>query len=68
MDLPWTDGIPHAEGANTLTFSGTTNREPFPGLNEDEKVKHKGELFHPDEMTKSDFDPMDAVEFWDFVN
>ena len=102
MDLPWTDGIPHAEGANTFTFSGTTNREPFPGLNDGEKTKHKGELiypnvmlsmsmdhgtatvlwprspnhtdiitdflFHPDEMAKSDFDPMDAVEFWDLVN
>ena len=102
MDLPWIDGIPHREGANTFTFSGTTNREPFPGLNEDEKTKHKGELiypnvmlsmsmdhgaatvlwprapdhtdiitdflFHPDEMAKSDFDPIDAVEFWDLVN
>jgi Rieske 2Fe-2S family protein len=25
-------------------------------------------LFHPDEMTKADFDPSDAVEFWDLVN
>ena len=25
-------------------------------------------LFHPDEMSKVDFDPMDAVEFWDLVN
>jgi glycine betaine catabolism A len=25
-------------------------------------------LFHPDEMARSDFDPADAVEFWDLVN
>ena len=25
-------------------------------------------LFHPSEMSKSDFDPSDAVEFWDMVN
>jgi Rieske 2Fe-2S family protein len=24
--------------------------------------------FHPDEMTRSDFDPGDAVEFWDLTN
>jgi Rieske 2Fe-2S family protein len=25
-------------------------------------------LFHPDEMGKADFDPSDAVDFWDMVN
>ena len=25
-------------------------------------------LFHPSEMLKPDFDPMDAVEFWDVIN
>lgn len=25
-------------------------------------------LFHPNEMSRDDFDPMDAVEFWDLVN
>jgi Rieske 2Fe-2S family protein len=25
-------------------------------------------LFHPDEMAKPGFDPMDAVEFWDITN
>jgi phenylpropionate dioxygenase-like ring-hydroxylating dioxygenase large terminal subunit len=25
-------------------------------------------LFHPEEMTQADFDPSDAVEFWDLVN
>jgi len=100
--LDWDRGIPQKEGTNTFTMSGTTNREPFPDLNDDEKVRHKGELFypnlmlslamdhaasftlwprspdrtdiiceflfHPDEMEKPYFDPLDAVEFWDLVN
>lgn len=100
--LDWERGIPQREGTNTFTMSGTTSRAPFVGLNEDEKVRHKGELiypnlmlslsmdhaasftlwprspdrtdisceflFHPDEMEKPYFDPLDAVEFWDLVN
>lgn len=102
IDLDWNSGIPQKDGTNTYTFSGTSDRAPFPGLNDDEKERHKGELiypnvmislsrdyaaafclyprgvacthitceflFHPDEMSKADFDPMDAVEFWDLVN
>ncbi|MGB0657911.1 MAG: aromatic ring-hydroxylating oxygenase subunit alpha, partial [Gammaproteobacteria bacterium] len=30
--LDWDKGIPHRTGANTFTFSGTTNRDPMPGL------------------------------------
>jgi len=101
-DLDWEAGIPQAEGTNTFTMSGRTSRTPFPGLDENEKVRHKGELiypnllvslsmdhvaaftlwprsaertditceflFHPDEMAKADFDPADAVDFWDLVN
>jgi phenylpropionate dioxygenase-like ring-hydroxylating dioxygenase large terminal subunit len=101
-DLDWERGIPQKEGTNTFSFSGTTNRAPFPGLDDNEKTRHKGELiypnlmlslsmdhaaaftlwprspartdiiceflFHPDEMAKDDFDPADAVEFWDLVN
>jgi Rieske 2Fe-2S family protein len=100
--LDWERGIPHREGAVTFTATGTTSRAPFPGLDDDEKVRHKGELiypnvmlslamdhaafytlwpkgpdrteivntflFHPREMAKPDFDPSDAVEFWDLVN
>jgi Rieske 2Fe-2S family protein len=100
--LEWNEGIPHREGAVTYTCTGKTNREPFPGLDEDEKVRHKGELiypnmmlslscdhataftlwpkgpkrttivcdflFHPMEMEKKEFDPRDAVEFWDLIN
>jgi Rieske 2Fe-2S family protein len=101
-DLDWERGIPHREGAWTFTASGTTNRRPFEGLDEDERIRHKGELiypnlmlslsaehvaafyvrphaagrttvvceflFHPSEMSQPDFDPSDAVEFWDLVN
>jgi Rieske 2Fe-2S family protein len=101
-DLDWERGIPHREGAWTFTQSGTSIRSPFAGLNDDERVRHKGELiypnlllslsaehvaaftvwphgpeqttivceflFHPAEMAKPDFDPADAVEFWDLVN
>ncbi|HNP36204.1 MAG TPA: aromatic ring-hydroxylating dioxygenase subunit alpha [Woeseiaceae bacterium] len=101
-DLDWEGGVQQKEGTNTFTMSGTTNRAPFPGLDDNEKVRHKGELiypnmmlslsmdhvaaftlwprspgrtdiiceflFHPDEMTRPDFDPADAVDFWDLVN
>jgi glycine betaine catabolism A len=100
--LDWERGIPHREGAWTFTRSGTANRQPFATLDEDERVRHKGELiypnfmlslsadhvaafslwpqgpaktmvecdflFHPGEVAKPDFDPSDAIEFWDLVN
>jgi Rieske 2Fe-2S family protein len=100
--LDWDDGVPHRDGANTFTISGTTTRAPFPGLSETEKTHHKGELFypnlmlslsmdhvaafylwpqsaghtriqcdflfHPDELSKPDFDASDAIKFWDLVN
>lgn len=47
FDLPWEDGVPHREGAWTFTLSGTTSREPFPGLDEHERTRHKGELIYP---------------------
>jgi Rieske 2Fe-2S family protein len=46
-DLGWDDGIPHREGAWTFTMSGTTDRAPFPALDEAERVRHKGELVYP---------------------
>jgi Rieske 2Fe-2S family protein len=101
-NLDWERGIPHREGAFTFTFSGTSVRAPFVTLNDDERVRHNGELiypnfmlslsaehvaafclwprgpqrteivcdflFDPDEMEKPEFDPSDAVEFWDLVN
>lgn len=46
-NLDWLRGIPHREGAYTFTRSGTSRRRAFPGLNEDERVRHKGELVFP---------------------
>ena len=46
-DLQWERGIPHREGAYTFTGSGTANRAPFPGLNEDERLRHFGEVIYP---------------------
>ena len=45
--LDWLRGIPHRQGAYTFTHSGTTRRRAFPTLNEDERVRHKGELLYP---------------------
>jgi len=46
-NLDWERGIPHRKDATTFTFSGESSRRSFPGLNEDEKVRHKGELIYP---------------------
>jgi len=46
-NLDWERGVPHRAGAYTFTHTGTTSRRPFPGLDEDEQVRHKGELVYP---------------------
>jgi Rieske 2Fe-2S family protein len=46
-DLDWGAGIPHRAGAWTFTATGTSARAPFPGLDEHERVRHKGELVYP---------------------
>jgi Rieske 2Fe-2S family protein len=46
-DLDWERGIPHRDGAWTFTASGTTSRRPFDGLDDDERIRHKGELIYP---------------------
>ena len=63
-NLDWERGIPHRQGANTFTFSGTTNRAPFPGLNEDERVRHKGELIYPNFMLSLAADHATAFYLW----
>jgi Rieske 2Fe-2S family protein len=63
-NLDWERGIPHRDGANTFTFSGTTNRAPFPGLNEDERVRHKGELIYPNFMLSLAADHAAAFYLW----
>lgn len=46
-DLDWERGIPHRDGATTFTATGTSNRRSFPGLDEDEQNRHKGDLLYP---------------------
>jgi Rieske 2Fe-2S family protein len=48
--LDWDGGVPLREGAWTFTATGTTSRQPFAGLDEDEQVRHKGELVYPNLM------------------
>ena len=45
--LEWEAGVPHREGAWTLTTTGTSARAPFPGLDDAERTRHKGELVYP---------------------
>ncbi len=64
IDLDWEAGIPHRPGATTYTMSGTTERAPFPGLNEEEKVRHKGELIYPNLMLSVAMDHVAAFILW----
>ncbi len=63
-DLDWERGIPHKDGAYTFTFDGKTNREPFPSLDADEKVRHKGELIYPNFMLSLAADHVAAFTLW----
>ena len=62
--LDWDNGIPHREGATTFTFSGTTARAPFPGLDDAERVRHKGELVYPNLMVSVSPDHVAAFTLW----
>jgi Ring hydroxylating alpha subunit (catalytic domain) len=63
-DLDWDRGIPHREGATTFTFTGTTDRAPFPGLSEDERTRHKGELIYPNLMLSMSPDLVTVFTLW----
>jgi Rieske 2Fe-2S family protein len=62
--LDWDRGIPHKDGAFTFTSTGKTNRAPFPGLDEDEKLRHKGELIYPNFMLSLAADHAAAFYLW----
>jgi len=62
--LEWENGIPHKEGATTITWTGKTSREPFPGLDDAEKVRHKGELIYPNLMLSLACDHVAAFTLW----
>ncbi len=64
QSLDWEDGIPHRDGAWTFTLTGTTNRRPFPGLNEEERSRHKGELIYPNLWLSCAADHVAAFVSW----
>ena len=63
-DLDWERGIPHRDGAWTFTASGTTTRTPFEGLNQDELVRHKGELVYPNLMLSLSAEHVASFTIW----
>ncbi len=64
LALDWERGIPHREGAWTFTFSGTSAREPFAALNDDERIRHKGELLYPNLMLSLAAEHVAAFTLW----
>jgi Rieske 2Fe-2S family protein len=62
--LDWDGGIPHREGAFTFTRSGTTSRRPFPGLSDEERVRHKGELVYPNLFLSLSPEHVAAFTLW----
>jgi len=64
LELDWENGVPHREGAWTYTFTGTTTRKPFAGLDEFELVRHKGELVYPNMMLSMSAEHGAAFILW----
>jgi glycine betaine catabolism A len=62
--LNWDRGIPHREGAWTFTATGRSDRAPFPGLDDDERTRHKGELIYPNLMLSLSADHVAAFTPW----
>jgi Rieske 2Fe-2S family protein len=62
--VPILAGVPHRDGATTFTRDGTTTRAPFPGLSEDERTRHKGELLYPNMMLSLSSDHVAAFTLW----
>jgi glycine betaine catabolism A len=63
-DLDWDAGIPHRDGAYTFTLTGTTKRAPFPGLSEQDRERHRGELILPNLMLSLSADHVAAFTVW----
>jgi glycine betaine catabolism A len=64
QNLEWEGGIPHREGAWTFTATGTSTRAPFPALDDDERVRHKGELVYPNLMLSLAAEHVAAFTLW----
>jgi glycine betaine catabolism A len=63
-ELDWEGGIPQASGTWTFTKTGTSSRSPFRGLSDDERVRHKGELFYPNLLISASADHAAAFTLW----
>jgi glycine betaine catabolism A len=63
-DLDWDAGIPQREGTYTFTFSGVSDRAPFPGLTDADRARHKGELVLPNLMLSMSADYVAAFTLW----
>jgi glycine betaine catabolism A len=63
-DLDWDAGIPHRDGAYTFTVTGTTGRAPFPGLTQEDRERHRGELILPNLMLSLSADHVAAFTVW----
>ena len=63
-DLDWENGIEHREGAWTFTVTGTSARQPFPGLSAEERQRHKGQLIYPNLMLSLSADHVAAFTLW----
>ena len=63
-DVDWEAGVPHRDGAYTFTSSGTTARQPFPGLSDTERTRHFGELVLPNLMISMSADHVAAFTLW----
>lgn len=62
--LDWDRGIPHRDGAWTFTRSGTSTRAPFPDLDDEERVLHKGELIYPNLFLSLAAEHVAAFTLW----
>ncbi len=59
-ELDWDGGVPHREGTWTFTPTGTTTRATLPGLTEEERTRHKGDLVYPNLMLSASADHVAA--------
>jgi Rieske 2Fe-2S family protein len=58
--LAWEEGVPHRDGAWTFTATGTTARAALPGLTEQERTRHKGDLAYPNLLLSASADHVAA--------
>jgi glycine betaine catabolism A len=63
-ELDWERGIPHRDGAWTFTANGGSERAPFATLNDEERVRHKGELIYPNLMLSLSAEHVAAFSLW----